>query len=51
MTINEVLSILFLRGEAPSWVQLSKVGCHQKVPIGLRGHTQLFGEVKFMVIA
>ncbi len=27
------------------------VGCHQKVLIGLRGHTQSFGEVNIMVIA
>ncbi len=53
ITINELLphSCPCLYGETPAWLQLSKVGCHQKVPRGLRRHTQSFWEVKFIVIA
>ncbi len=51
MAIDEELPHPCLYREAPFWVKVSKVGYHNKVPLGLRVHTQLLGKVKFMVIA
>jgi hypothetical protein len=51
MALDEEFPLQFLDGEAPFFMKVSKLGCHEKVLKGLWGHTQSFGYVKFMVIA
>ncbi len=43
MAINEEFPIQFLDGEAPFFMKVSMLGCHEKVLEGLWGHTQSFG--------
>ncbi len=41
----------FLMEKPHFYMKVSKVGCHKKALVVLWGHTELFGEVKFMVVA
>ena len=51
MALEEEIPLHFLDGEAPFCMKVSKMGCHKKVLVVLWGHTESFGEVKFMVVA
>jgi hypothetical protein len=51
MALNKEIPVHFLDGEAPFFMKVSKVGCHKKALVVLWGHTESFGEVKFMVVA
>ncbi len=51
MPLEEEFPLHFLDREAPSFVEVSKVGCFKKVLVVLWGHTQSLGKVELMVIA
>ena len=51
LALNKEIPVHFLDGEAPFFMKVSKVGCHKKALVVLWGHTESFGEVKFMVVA
>jgi hypothetical protein len=42
MPLKELFPLHHLHGEAPSWIKLSQIGCHQKALVIMWQHTKPF---------